>query len=346
MKVIVDGSNVAYYGQQPNEETGKITPSLKTLKVAISTLEKLGHEPIVLADAPLRHEIDDKDSFNEMIKNDEVFPVPAGTIADHYILNLAYEKDAKILSNDFFRDYQDEFQDIPSRRLPYRVKNGRFQIGKPAPPKKVKNILQKICSKSLNEFERRGFDVDKSKKNRKFSGLAVAQEAISRVSNEEDNAIDSKLENVFLKIPILNKMVGFVDDDMEDCDFLIFVLVNPKDYKEAVRNAGTIAVTVRNKLNLDHSPLVAVRNDLFTRPGTFELNIIYSDEVLEESPYNLNIIINDSDYSFIKHNSRNIASTLASRLGTWKFPIVSVKPSMLMEKPGQFEISIERGGKR
>ena len=163
---------------------------------------------------------------------------------------------------------------------------------------------------------------------------------------EEDNAIDSKLENIFMKVPILNKMVSFVDDDVEEADFLIFVLVNPKDYKEAVKNAGTIAVTVRNKLNLDHSPLVAVRNDLFTRPGTFELNIIYSDEVLEESPFNLNIIINDSDYSFIKHNSRNIASTMAARLGTWKFPIVSVKPSMLMEKPGQFEISIERGGRR
>jgi hypothetical protein len=149
-----------------------------------------------------------------------------------------------------------------------------------------------------------------------------------------------------MKVPLLNKMVSFVDDEVEEADFLIFVLVNPKDYKEAVKNAGTIAVTVRNKLNLDHSPLVAVRNDLFTRPGTFELNIIYSDEVLEESPYNLNIIINDSDYSFIKHNSRNIASTMAARLGTWKFPIVSVKPSMLMEKPGQFEISIERGGRR
>ena len=59
----------------------------------------------------------------------------------------------------------------------------------------------------------------------------------------------------------------------------------------------------------------------------------------------MDIIINDTDYSFIKHNSRNIASTLAARLGTWKFPIVSVKPSMLMEKPGQFEISIERGGR-
>ena len=64
-------------------------------------------------------------------------------------------------------------------------------------------------------------------------------------------------------------MVSFVDEGMEESDFLIFVLVNPKDYKEAVRNAGTIAITVRNKLNLDHSPLVAVRNDLFTRPGTF-----------------------------------------------------------------------------
>jgi hypothetical protein len=70
------------------------------------------------------------------------------------------------------------------------------------------------------------------------------------------------------------------------------------------------------------------------------INILKANEVYLRNILNLN------DYSFIKHNSRNIASTLASRLGTWKFPIVSVKPSMLMEKPGQFEISIERGGKR
>ena len=346
MKVIVDGSNVAYYGQQPDEETEKVTPSLKTLKVAILTLKKLGHEPIVLSDAPLRHEIDDKDGFNELIQKGIVTPVPAGTIADHYILNMAYEENAKILSNDFFRDFRDEFQDIDSRRLPYRVKNGKFQIGKPSPPKKVKNLLQKISSQSLNEYERRGFDVYKSRKNKKFTGLAVAQEAINRVNDEEENALDSKLENVFKKIPILNKVVEYVGEDIEDCDFLVFVLVNTKDYKEAVRAAGTIAVTIRNKLNLDHSPLVAVRNDLFTRPGTFELNIIYSDEILEESPYDLNIMVNEHDYSYVKHNSRNIASTIASRTGTWKFPIVSVKKSMLMETTGQFEISIERGGKR
>ena len=47
---------------------------------------------------------------------------------------------------------------------------------------------------------------------------------------------------------------------------------------------------------------------------------------------------------FIKRNSRNIASTIAGRLGSWKFPFVSVKPDMLLEKPGAFEIELEKGG--
>ena len=102
-----------------------------------------------------------------------------------------------------------------------------------------------------------------------------------------------------------------------------------------------------DRLKLDHAPLVAVRNDLFTKPGSFELNIIYSDEILEESPYNVNITINDHDYSFVKKNSRNIASTVAARLGNMgNSPIVSVKPSMLMEKPGHFDITLEKGGEK
>ena len=71
-----------------------------------------------------------------------------------------------------------------------------------------------------------------------------------------------------------------------------------------------------------------------------------ADEVTENAPYNILIRVSEHDEVFIKKNSRNIASTMAARLGTWKFPIVSVKPSMLMEKPGQFEVSVERGGKR
>jgi fibronectin type 3 domain-containing protein len=206
----------------------------------------------------------------------------------------------------------------------------------------VKNILQKICSYTLTEFENKGYDTYKLKKNKKLSGIAVAKEAIDRITNADK---DSGLEDTLLKIPFFGRFMSIMEED-KNSDFIIFVLVSPRDYRDAVKNAGNIAVTVGDRLKLDHAPLVAVRNDLFTRPGSFEINIIYSDEILEESPFNVNVTINDHDYSFVKKNSRNIASTVAARLGTWKFPIVAVKPSMLMEKPGHFDITLEKGGEK
>ncbi|MGZ4857225.1 MAG: NYN domain-containing protein [Methanobacteriaceae archaeon] len=287
-----------------------------------------------------------EDAFSKLIDDKKVQQVPAGTTADHYILKLAEENDAKILSNDAFREYNDEFQDINSRRIPYNIRGGEIVIGSSAQPKKIKNILQKICTNTLTEFEKKGYDSYKMKKNRKLSGIAVAKEAIDRITKSRDEGIDTKLEGVFKKIPLFDKVLQMVEDAEKTSDFIIFVLVSPRDYRDAVKNAGNIAVTVGDRLKLDHAPLVAVRNDLFTKPGSFELNIIYSDEILEESPFDVNITINDHDYAFIKKNSRNIASTVAARLGTWKFPIVSVKPSMLMEKPGHYDITLEKGGEK
>lgn len=340
MKVMVDASNVAHFGRPKD---GK--PSLDYILKAAEALGKLGYEPVLVADASLRHEIDEKDDFNQLLNDGKIQQVPSGTTADHFILKMAEDEDAKILSNDVFREYNDEFQDISSRRIPYSFKAGQISIGTSSKPKKVKNILQKICTQILSEFERKGYDSYKLKKNKKLSGIAVAKEAIDRISNTEES-MDSRIENAFLKIPVFGKLMSMVEDAEKTSDFIIFVLISPRDYRDAVRNAGNIAVTVGDRLKLDHAPLVAVRNDLFTKPNSFELNIIYSDEILEESPYNVNITINDHDYSFVKKNSRNIASTVAARLGTWKFPIVSVKPSMLMEKPGHFDITLEKGGEK
>jgi hypothetical protein len=341
LKAIVDASNVAHFGKRKD---GK--PSLHNIVKALEALEGLGYDPILIADASLRHEIDLKEEFNELLDQGKIQQVPSGTTADHYILKIAEEEDAKILSNDVFREYYDEFQDINSRRIPYTFKNGKISIGTSSKPKKIKNILQKICTQTLYEFDKKGLDAYKLKKNKKLSGIAVAKEAIDRINKSKEEGIDSKIENVFMKIPLFDKVVSMVEDVEKANDFIIFVLVSPRDYRESVRSAGNIAVTVGDRLKMDHAPLVAVRNDLFTKPGSFELNIIYSDEILEESPYNVNITINDHDYAFVKKNSRNIASTVAARLGTWKFPIVSVKPSMLMEKPGHFDITLEKGGER
>ena len=177
-----------------------------------------------------------------------------------------------------------------------------------------------------------------------MSGIGIAKEIIDRINRTQEEGIEPKLEGIFMKLPLFEKLMNMVEEAEKASDFIIFVLIHPRDYRDAVKYAGNIAVTVGDRLKLEHAPLVAVRNDLFTKPGAFELNIIYSDEVEEEAPYNVHITINDHDYSFVKKNSRNIASTLAARIGTWKFPIVSVKPSMLLEKPGQFEIVLEKGG--
>lgn len=335
----MDASNVAHSGKRQDDQ-----PSLDKILLAVKTLKDMGYQPVLIADASLRHEIDRKEDFNQLLEEGKILQVPSGTTADHYLLKMAEEENGKILSNDAFREYNDEFQDINSRRVPYNFKGNKIFIGSSAKPKKVKNILQKICTQTLIEFEKKGHDYYKQKKNKKLSGIAVAKEAIERMTRNSEDSIDSKLENAFMKVPFFGKVMSWVEEAEKTSDFIIFVLVSPRDYREAVRNAGNIAVTVGDRLRMDHAPLVAVRNDLFTRPGSFELNIIYSDEILEESPYNVNITINEHDYSFVKKNSRNIASTIAARLGTWKFPIVSVKPSMLMEKPGSFDITLEKGG--
>jgi len=337
LKVIIDASNVAHHGKGKEGD-----PRLDTILKSIKALKTLGYEPYTIADASLRHEIDKKEEFNKLLEEEKIVQVPSGTTADHFILKIAEEEDAKILSNDIFREYNDEFKDIASRRIPYTVKGGEIIIGSSSKPKKIKNILQKISTQCLNEFEKKGMDPYRHKKSKKLSGIAIAKEAIDRITKSKDEGIDSKLEDIFMKIPLFDKVMNMVEDAERTSDFIIFVLVSPRDYKDAVRYAGNIAVTVGDRLKLDHAPLVAVRNDLFTKPGSFELNILYSDEVKEESKYNVNITINDHDYAFVKKNSRNIASTVAARIGTWKFPIVSVKPSMLLEKPGQFEIILEK----
>ena len=71
-----------------------------------------------------------------------------------------------------------------------------------------------------------------------------------------------------------------------------------------------------------------------------------TDEVVDFAPYDVMIQTNTYDESFIKKNSRNIASTIAGRLGSWKFPFVSVRPNMVLEKPGEFEIYLEKSSRK
>ena len=337
MKVVVDASNVAHYVKNENGQ-----PQMSNILAAVKALEEGEDEFVIIADASLRHDIDDKESYERLLESENVEEVPAGNDADHFILDIATTERAKILSNDKFRDYAAEFRNISSMRIPFVIEKGRLTFGKPKKPKKDKNILQHICDEIIKELNFKKWEIYTGKEGLEISPLNIAKQAIIRIDN--DTNAGSKLESVFSRIPMFNKIVEMVDDVEVAAPYVIFVLVHPKDYKIAVKNAGNISVTIADRLGLEKKPLIAVRNDLFTKPGTFELNILLADEVTENAPYNILIRVSEHDEIFIKRNSRNIASTIAGRLGSWKFPFVSVKPDMLLENPGDFEIELEKGG--
>ena len=337
MKVVVDASNVAHYVKNENGQ-----PQMSNILAAVKALEEGEDEFVIIADASLRHDIDDKESYERLLESENVEEVPAGNDADHFILDIATTERAKILSNDKFREYAAEFRNISSMRIPFVIEKGRLTFGKPKKPKKDKNILQHICDEIIKELNFKKWEIYTGKEGLEISPLNIAKQAIIRIDN--DTNAGSKLESVFSRIPMFNKIVEMVDDVEVAAPYVIFVLVHPKDYKIAVKNAGNISVTIADRLGLEKKPLIAVRNDLFTKPGTFELNILLADEVTENAPYNILIRVSEHDEIFIKRNSRNIASTIAGRLGSWKFPFVSVKPDMLLENPGDFEIELEKGG--
>ncbi len=340
MKVIVDAANVAHFKKNENSE-----PMLSNILAAVEALEAKDDEFVVIADASLSHDIDNKDDYHKLVVEENIEEVPVGNNADHFILKLAEEENAKILSNDKFRDFKDEFFNIDSMRIPFSFDGSKLVMGKSKSHKKDRNILQHICDAILIQLENKRWETFRQKDGLELTPLNIAKEAIIKLDDSKKTGLDNKIEGVLSKIPMFKQVMNMVDGVETAAPFIIFVLVHPRDYKVTVKNAGSVSNAVSERLRLPKKPLIAVRNDLFTKPGTFNLNTLYSDEVMDYPPFNIEIRINNYDETFIKKNSRNIASTVASRLGSWKFPFVTVKSDIILEKPGDFEIFLERGEK-
>jgi hypothetical protein len=112
--VLVDGSNVAHSieGEPPH---------VANLVAIREKLREEGLEPIIVADAALRHQIDDPASYEKMIDDGLVRQAPAGTDADYFILSFARELNASIVSNDRFRDRMKQFPEVRDRVIRYMI---------------------------------------------------------------------------------------------------------------------------------------------------------------------------------------------------------------------------------
>jgi hypothetical protein len=119
--VVVDGSNVAH-----SSEGGR--PVLANIVAVCDKLRAEGYEPLVLVDAALRHQVDDRQGYERLVEEGVLRQAPAGTDADYFILSFARELDASIVSNDQFRDRRKAFPDASARLIKYMVMKGEVVL--------------------------------------------------------------------------------------------------------------------------------------------------------------------------------------------------------------------------
>ena len=113
-RVLVDASNVAHATEGGEARLGNID-------LVQAKLREEGFEPIIVADAALRHQIDRRADYERLIDDGKVHQAPAGTDADYFILSFAREMGARILTNDRFRDRAEEFAAERNRIIRYMI---------------------------------------------------------------------------------------------------------------------------------------------------------------------------------------------------------------------------------
>jgi hypothetical protein len=113
---IVDGSNVAH-----SSEGG--AARLANIRLVCEKLEEQGYEPVIVVDAALRHQIDERDAYEQMVGDGRIRQAPAGTDADYFILSFARELDASVVSNDRFKDRLEAFPEARECVIRYMIVN-------------------------------------------------------------------------------------------------------------------------------------------------------------------------------------------------------------------------------
>jgi hypothetical protein len=129
-RVIVDASNVAH-------ATEKEAPRLANVRLIRDRLTLDGMTPILVADAALRHQIDDPDGYEALVKAGEIQQAPAGTDADFFILTFARDLDASILSNDRFKDRIAHFPEVKDRIIRYMIVAGEVVLERRGKPRRA-----------------------------------------------------------------------------------------------------------------------------------------------------------------------------------------------------------------
>ncbi len=118
--VVVDGSNVAWEEKDSNGH-----PKLANVEAMINKLSRANFKKILtVADAALRYQIDNQRRLDLLVKEGAIKMLPARVDGDKFILRIAEEENAMIVSNDLFKEFRDIAPWIDERRIPFTILDG------------------------------------------------------------------------------------------------------------------------------------------------------------------------------------------------------------------------------
>ena len=123
--LVVDITNILNEDKDINGKL-KVENILKVRNAA----QELGYIPEMIADANMRHHLDNPLIYDLLIKKGVVKDAPAGREADGFVLSLAKNEKCKFLTNDMYNDYRKEFGGrwIHENRLTCKFFNSSFII--------------------------------------------------------------------------------------------------------------------------------------------------------------------------------------------------------------------------
>lgn len=126
--IAVDGSNVLYWQDE--------TPSLQTVRHVVDALKRRGMRPVVWFDANVGYLVGDRYlgpvplAKSLGLSARQVIVAPKGTPADPLVIEGARLLKSRIVSNDRFRDWQDQYPEVREamRFLRGSIENGALRL--------------------------------------------------------------------------------------------------------------------------------------------------------------------------------------------------------------------------
>ena len=126
--IAVDGSNVLYWQDE--------IPSLQTVREVVDALKRRGFRPVVWFDANVDYLVADRYMGPSPLSRSlglsprQVIVAPKGTPADPMVIEGARTLRARIVSNDRFRDWQEQFPEVreASNFLRGSIANGALRL--------------------------------------------------------------------------------------------------------------------------------------------------------------------------------------------------------------------------